>query len=317
MGGSALVVGVTGQTGVHLAKVLEARGVKVTGTSRVADSRSLWRLKQIRLVDTSIERLNPTSPIEVLDIIRRLNPDVIFLLTGPSSVGKSFLNPLGTFLEIYSPAHIFLSIMRDIGSKARFVNASSTDCFGYQEGLDLNERSIFQPVSPYGIAKASTFWATQNAREGYGLSSSNAILSNHESPLRGEDFVTHKIVTTLRDISQGKKKRLVLGDMSVSRDWLWAGDVAKALALIGEADEPSDYLVASGTSHTLSELVQGLCQRFGLNFEDVVSSDPGLFRPSDIPDIRLNPSKIQNELGWRPSKSFEELVDCLASGNLD
>lgn len=314
---TALILGIGGQTGAYLARELLLRGQHVVGTSRSNSGEALWRLRQLGIAsEIEVITADLSVPREVSRAVRRFETDAIYLLTGPSSVGKSFSNPLQTFREVHDPLRLLLSVIRESGTRASLVNASSTDCFGNQPKVRLNEESRFEPVSPYGVAKAATFWSIQNARRAYGLNVSNAILSNHESPLRGSDFVTHKIVTTLKEIAEGKAEKLVLGNISISRDWLWAGDVARALALIAESPEPDDYMVASGESHTLSELVERMCEKLGLVFEDVVTSDPALYRPTEIPSISLNPEKVQRSLGWEPRVDFDTLIDSLVSGDL-
>jgi GDPmannose 4,6-dehydratase len=244
------------------------------------------------------------------------SPDEIYHLSGPSSVSHSFAKPAKYLPRILNQATVFLEALKKSQSNARFVNSASTDCFGNQPTVVLDEESSFAPISPYGIAKASTFWITKNYREAFGVNACSAILTNHESPLRGEEFVTHKIVKGVREIAEGKSSSLTLGNTKVGRDWLWADDVAHALELIGSSELAEEFVVASGKTSTLMDFVSLACAEAGLAVDEVVSIDPQLFRPADIEHIRLNPQKIMDTLGWKPRFSVEEIVHHLVHDTL-
>ena len=309
---TALILGVTGQTGAYLSGQLLANGYKVVGSSRDWSESNSWRLKKRGVLETiqgvSLSLHDHTSLAGLLDSVA---PDEIYYLAGPSSVAASFREPTVSMSEIFDPVVNILELLKQRSSKATFVNAASTDCFGDQSGTVLNETSRMQPLSPYGISKTATFWATQNYREAFGVPARNAILTNHESPLRGPAFVTQKIISGLRDISLGKKRTIALGNTSIGRDWLWADDVAHALSLIGAASESNDFVVASGTTSTLDDFTRLACAEFGLDPGVVLTHDPSLVRPREIQSVQLDPSHINKDLRWTPLVDFPELVSRL------
>ena len=309
---TALILGITGQTGAYLSGQLLANGCRVVGSSRDWSESNSWRLRK-RGVLESIDRVSlslhdHTSLARLLDSVA---PDEIYYLAGPSSVAASFREPIMSMSEIFDPVANLLELLKQRSSKATFVNAASTDCFGDQSGTVLNETSRMQPISPYGISKTATFWATQNYREAFGVKARNAILTNHESPLRGPAFVTQKIISGLRDITLGEKKSIALGNTTIGRDWLWAEDVANALSLIGSASESNDFLVASGATSTLDEFTTLACAEFELDPKVVLTHDSALNRPREIQSVHLDPSRIRADLGWKPQVSFPDLVSRL------
>jgi GDPmannose 4,6-dehydratase len=218
--------------------------------------------------------------------------------------------------QIFQPVVAFLEVLKDTQSSAHFFNAASTDCFGNQPGVHLDEASPLQPLSPYAVAKSAAFWMVKNYRESFGVTASNGILTNHESPLRGPDFVTQKIITGLLGIAAGNEKTLSLGSTAISRDWLWAGDVADAVAAITSAPQPGDYIVASGKSSTLDEFVTTACDKLNLNPEKVITHDESLFRPSDIENISLNPAKAAQQLDWSARYDLDSIVSALLADDV-
>jgi len=306
---TALVTGISGQTGAYLARRLLQRGYQVIGTTRDVKGTDTWRLKRLQIdTEITLTSLDATSENQIHEALERYSPVEIYHLNGPSSVSQSFVDPTSYVPGILNQATGFLEALKKSQSNARFVNSASTDCFGNQPTVVLDEESPFAPISPYGIAKASTFWITKNYREAFGVNACSAILTNHESPLRGEEFVTHKIVKGVREIAEGKSSSLTLGNTKVGRDWLWADDVAHALELIGSSELAEEFVVASGKTSTLMDFVSLACAEAGLAVDEVVSIDPQLFRPADIEHIRLNPQKIMDTLGWKPRLSVEEIV---------
>ena len=314
---TALILGVTGQTGAYLSHKLVSRNFQVVGTSRNYSEANLWRLqrlgveKKIKHVSLS---LHDTAAIR--KTLAEYQPDEIYYLAGPSSVAASFREPMVSMDQIFQPVVSFLEVLKDTKSSAHFFNAASTDCFGNQPGVVLDENSALQPLSPYAVAKSAALWSVKNYRDSFGVRASNGILTNHESPLRGPDFVTQKIITGLLDIAEGKKRTLTLGSTSIARDWLWAGDVALAISAITSASQPGDYVVASGHSSTLHEFVSLACDKLGLNLEEVITHDQSLFRPSDIESIVLNPQRAEAELGWKARYDLDSIVDALLSGDV-
>ena len=309
---TALVCGVTGQTGTYLAQHLLDKGYRVVGTSRDYSEANLWRLKRLGL-EKEIERVSLSlhDTVAIRKTLTAFSPDEIYYLAGPSSVAASFREPTVSMDQIFQPVVTFLEVLRDTQSSAHFFNAASTDCFGNQPGVLLDETSSLQPLSPYAVAKSAAFWMVKNYRESFGVKASNGILTNHESPLRGPDFVTQKIITGLLAIAAGRGKTLSLGSTAISRDWLWAGDVAKAVAAITSAPQPADYVVASGNSSTLDEFVTTACNKLNLSPEKVITHDESLFRPSDIQSISLNPAKVAQQLGWSARYDLDSIVGAL------
>jgi len=314
---TALICGVSGQTGAYLAHTLLRKGYRVVGTSRNHSEANLWRLKRLS-IENDIEKISLSlhDTVAIQNTLAAYQPDEIYYLAGPSSVAASFREPMVSMDQIFQPVVSFLEILKDTESSAHFLNAASTDCFGDQPGVVLDESSALQPLSPYAVAKSAAFWTVKNYRDSFGGRASNGILTNHESPLRGQDFVTQKIITGLLDIAAGRKQTLPLGSTSIARDWLWAGDVAEAISAITSASQPGDYVVASGNSSTLHEFVSLACNKLGLNLEEVITHDQSLFRPSDIESIMLNPRKAKEVLGWKAQYGLDSIVDALLSGDV-
>ncbi|MDA8580184.1 GDP-mannose 4,6-dehydratase, partial [Pontimonas sp.] len=246
---TAFIIGASGQTGAYLSRLLLAAEYRVIGTSRNWAESQTWRLARLGVLD-DVTRLSLSlhDSLALEEALDSAAPDEIYYLAGPSSVAASFREPTIAMSEIFDPVVSLLEILKRRSSTAHFVNAASTDCFGNHGKTVLDEQSSMKPVSPYGIAKTATYLTTQNYREAFGLNASNAILTNHESPLRGPDFVTQKIISGLRAIRDGRESNLALGNTTIARDWLWADDVAHALHAIGSAQGSSDYVVASGTT---------------------------------------------------------------------
>jgi len=306
---TALIFGASGQTGAYLSRILLASGYAVVGTSRNWSESQTWRLKRLGVLDDiSRVSLSLHDSTSIGSLVDEVAPQEMYYLAGPSSVAASFREPTISMSEIFDPVVSILEVLKNRDSSARFVNAASTDCFGNHSGVVLSEESAMKPLSPYGIAKTATFWATQNYREAFGLSAGSAILTNHESPLRGPDFVTQKIISGLRAIAEGKETTLSLGNTEIGRDWLWAEDVARALHLIGSAPHSSDYVVGSGTTSTLDDFTRLACKEFGLDPAAVITHAPGLVRPREIATVELDPSKIEGDLGWKSQVGFAEIV---------
>jgi GDPmannose 4,6-dehydratase len=314
---TALIIGVTGQTAAYLARKLLDSGVRVVGTSRDYNEANQWRLKRLGVIDR-IEHVSLSlhGTVAIRKALETFNPDQIYYLAGPSSVVASFREPVVSMDQIFQPIGLFLEVLKETQSSAHFFNAASTDCFGNQPGVVLDETSALQPLSPYAVAKSAAFWMVKNYRESFGVKASNGILTNHESPLRGPDFVTQKIITGLLDIASGKRETLSLGSTTISRDWLWAGDVAEAVAAITSAPQPGDYIVASGKSSTLDEFVTTACDKLELNPKEVITHDESLFRPSDIESISLNPAKAAQQLGWSARYDLDSIVSALLSDDV-
>jgi GDPmannose 4,6-dehydratase len=305
----ALILGITGQDGSYLARFLLARGYEVHGTSRDAQVARFEGLLALGIRDAVA--LSSTSPVDfhsVARTIERVAPDEIYNLSGQSSVALSFTQPAETMDSIIKATLTLLEAVKLVRPTARFYNAGSSECFGNTDGLRADEATGFRPKSPYGVAKAAAVSLAANYRESYGLFACSGLLFNHESPLRPERFVTRKITRTAVRIAQGSGERLVLGELSIRRDWGWAPDYVDAMWRMLQRDTPEDLVVASGVSHSLADFVAAAFEEAGLDWRDHVDHGPSLSRPADITHSVGNAQRAGQVLGWHPAVKFPELV---------
>ncbi len=306
---TALISGASGQDGAYLARLLLEKGYRVYGASRDALSSSFVNLshlgirEQVSLVSLAINDFR-----SVLQTLQETEPDEVYNLAGQSSVGLSFEQPVETLESISTASLNFLEAIRFTGRKIRFYNAGSSECFGDTGGSRADEETSFRPRSPYAVAKASAHWVVANYREAYDLFACTGILFNHESPLRPERFVTGKIIAAACRIAAGSNKQLQLGNMDIRRDWGWAPEYVKAMHLMLQQEKPQDYVIATGTSRSLLEFVDLAFQEVGLDWQDHVVSVPTLLRPADIREGCGNPSRAEQELGWRAHFTLEDVV---------
>jgi len=315
---TALITGITGQTAAYLAKILLSKGFIVIGATR-DDSRPFPQgLNRLGICQSEIRcvSLDPSDPRQVYAIVATVRPDVIFNLAGQTSVALSFIQPAQAIESIAISCLNFLEAIRCLGLPTRYFNAGSSECFGNTGLLPADEKSAFHPTSPYSIAKITSIHLTSVARSAYGIYACSGILSNHESPLRPLRFVTQKIITGLREIKAGKSFKLTLGNLEVIRDWGWAPEYAEAIFQIAMADSPSDYIIATGESHSLSEFVHCACDLLGLDASRCVERSDVLARPLELIESRLDPSKIKKELGWNAETKFERIIEKLISDQL-
>jgi GDPmannose 4,6-dehydratase len=306
---TALILGVSGQDGAYLAQLLLEKGYAVHGASRDAQVNSFQNLVRLRIRgQIQLHSVTLTDFRSVLQTLTRVRPDEVYNLAGQSSVGLSFAQPVETLDSIAHGTLNLLETIRFTELPIRFYNACSTECFGDTGTAAADENTPFRPRSPYAVAKATSFWEVANYRESYNLFACSGILSNHESPLRPERFVTQKIVTAACRIAAGQQSHLQLGNLQIARDWGWAPEYAEAMYLMLQQEQPADYLVATGVSYTLEDFVAEAFREVGLEWRDYVQVDPDLFRPSDIRDSRMNPSKAARELGWKAQVQMPEVV---------
>lgn len=305
----ALICGISGQDGTYLAELLLQKGYEVWGTSRDAqisrfeNLRRLGILESVNLVSMAINDFR-----SVLEVLTRLEPDELYNLAGQSSVQLSFEQPMETLESITTGTLNLLEVIRHIGVPMRLYNASSSECFGNTTSEPANENTPFRPRSPYAVAKAAAHWAVANYREAYGLYACSGILFNHESPLRPTRFVTRKITTTATRIANGNKEKLMLGNLSIVRDWGWAPEYVEAIWGILQQEQPDDFVIATGESHSLEEFVESAFQLLGLNWRDHVVQDKTLFRPSEIAASRGDPSKAEAQMGWIARTHMKDVV---------
>lgn len=305
----ALIVGITGQDGAYLGRHLIGLGYTVLGSTRdvhACDSSRLVRVgikEQVELIS-----LVPGDFRSVLSAVNYAKPNVIFNLSGQSSVGLSFDQPVECVESIVTATLNFLEVIRFLDNKIKFFNASSSECFGDTGNNSSDEHTSFSPQSPYAVAKAAAFWLVSTHRDAYGLYACSGILSNHESPLRSPRFVTQKIIQAVKDIRDGRKQFIQLGNLDVYRDWGWAPDYVKAIHLLVTSKEPKDYIIASGVTSSLREFVKESFLIAGLDAEKYVQISTSFMRPSDLLYSSLNPARIRQDLGWSSSLSLREIV---------
>jgi GDPmannose 4,6-dehydratase len=307
---TALIAGVTGQDGAYLASHLLACGYRVVGTSRDAHTCETTRLKRLNIEkDVELLSLAPNDFRSVLKVISSIQPAEIYNLSGQTSVGLSFDQPVECMESIAGGTLTFLEVIRYLGAATRFFSAGSSECFGETFSQPADEMSCFRPRSPYAVAKSTAYWQVANYREAYNVFCCTGILGNHESPLRPQRFVTQKIIQGVRQIQQGQIECLVLGNLDVSRDWGWAPEYVQAMHLMLLADTPQDFLIASGRSSSLRSFVDLAFAAAGLCSDDYLQTDPSLLRPSDLQYSQLNPTRISSILGWKAATGLEDIVD--------
>ena len=306
---SALICGVSGQDGGYLAQLLLSKGYTVWGTSRDAQGSAFGNLKTLGVFgNVKLISMVPEDFRSVYMAIKKSNPDEVYYLAGQSSVGLSFEQPAETIQSVVIGTLNMLEAIRMADKDIRFYNAGSSECFGDTQGSPANEKTPFNPRSPYAVAKASAYWLVNNYREAYNLYACTGILFNHESPLRPVRFVTQKIISTAKRIAAGSLEKLTLGRMDISRDWGWAPEYVDAMWRMLQLDKPEDFVIATGVSITLEEFVANTFNLLGLNWEEYVVQDKALFRPSDILISQANPSKAKEVLGWCANYNGRDVI---------
>jgi len=314
MGKTALITGITGQDGSYLAELLLNKGYVVHGikrrsssfnTSRIDDVLPDWHERDARLLLHFADLSDSTSLVRLL---YRLQPDEIYHLGAQSHVLVSFEIPEYTGDITALGTVRLLEAIRESGIKTKFYQASSSEMFGKAVETPQRETTPFQPCSPYGCSKLYAYWTTVNYRQGYGLFACNGILFNHESPRRGETFVSRKITRAVARISAGLQRRLYLGNLDAKRDWGFAPEYVDAMWRMMQLSEPDDFVVATGETHTVREFVQTAFEHVGLDWEKYVEVDPRYFRPNEVDILQGDASKAERIFGWRPKVKFRELV---------
>lgn len=314
---TALICGVSGQDGGYLARLLLQKGYRVFGTSRDAQISAFSNLDRLGIksqVETLSMAINDFR--SVLQGISRVQPDEIYNLSGQSSVGLSFEQPVETMESISLATLNILEAIRFLGRETRFYNAGSSECFGDTGGVPANESTLFSPRSPYAVAKAAAHWMVANYRDAYGLFACTGILFNHESPLRPARFVTKKICNAASRIAAGSGERLTLGNTQIVRDWGWAPEYVDAMWLMLQAESAEDYVIATGCSISLQDFVVNAFREVGLDWRDHVDSRQDLFRPSEIMVSSADPSKAEKQLGWRATHDVGYVVRQMMTGSL-
>lgn len=305
----AVICGISGQDGAYLAQLLLNKGYEVYGTSRDAQISALQNLQYLGIRDR-IKSLSMslTDFRSVLQVLSQVQPDEVYNLAGQSSVGLSFDQPVETLESIATGTLNLLESIRFIGKPTKFYNAGSSECFGDTRGLPADEDTPFRPRSPYAVAKSAAFWEVANYREAYNLFACSGILFNHESPLRPERFVTQKIIATACRIANGQKEKLMLGNIDIQRDWGWAPDYVEAMYQMLQQDTPDDFVIATGTTISLSDFIAEAFGVLGLDWHEHVVSESSLCRPTDISISCANPSKAREKLGWIAQTKVQGVV---------
>lgn len=311
---TALILGVGGQDGAYLARLLLGKGYRVVGTSRDATPERLHNLARLGL-DGKVEAvsLDVTDSAQLSDLIAAVRPDEGYHLAGQTSVGASFKAPVETFDSLARSVLHLLDAVRKSGQPVRLFCAGSGEVFGDTGGRVATEQTPFRPSSPYAAAKASAFWQVVAYREAYGLHACSGLLFNHESPLRSARFVTRKIVDTAVRIAEGSGETLTLGNLDVVRDWGWAEEYVEAMWRMLQQDVPEDLVLATGEPRSLRAFVADVFATLDLDWQDHVQSSDGLRRPSDPSFLGGDPARARDVLGWtaqtRGSVVARRLVD--------
>lgn len=307
----ALICGISGQDGAWLAKLLLDKGYEVIGTSRDAQVSSFPNLTRVN-VDPRAVTLSSMAPNDfrsVLQTIKRFAPTEVYNLSGQSSVGLSFDQPVETLESIATATHNFLEVLRFLELPVKFYNAGSSECFGETPPEGADEMTPFRPRSPYGVAKSTAYWQVANYREAYGILACTGILFNHESALRPTRFVTRKIVGAACRIKCGSNERLRLGKLSIHRDWGYAPEYVQAMWQMLNSDGPmSDFVIATGQTRSLQDFVALTFGQLGLDWSEHTDIDETLYRPTDITFSKANPARARDVLGWTAVTSFDQLI---------
>jgi len=308
----ALICGISGQDGAYLARLLVDKGYDVAGASRDAEVTSFANLEKLGIRDKiEVTSMALTDFRSVIQVLKNSNPDEIYNLSGQSSVGLSFNQPVETLESIVTGTLNLLEGIRFLERPIKFYNAGSSECFGDIGDKSATETTLFQPRSPYAVAKSAAFWEVANYREAYDLFACTGILFNHESPLRPERYVTRKIISAAVRIAAGKQKRLQLGNINITRDWGWAPEYVEAMWKIMQHDEPDDFVIATGESNSLKDFVEHTFTLLGLNWQDHVETNPRLFRPTDLTISKANPLKANTVLGWKAQNKMRDIVEMM------
>lgn len=338
---TALITGVTGQDGAYLARLLLAKGYMVHGIKRRSSMFNTQRVDGIYSDPHEIHSRfalhygDMTDATNLIRIVQETQPDEIYNLAAQSHVQVSFETPEYTANSDALGTLRLLEALRILGmtDRVRFYQASTSELYGLAREIPQNEATPFYPRSPYGVAKLYGYWITVNYREAYGIHATNGILFNHESPVRGETFVTRKITMAAARIREGKQDKLYLGNLGAKRDWGFAGDYVEGMWKIVQHDKPDDFVLATGETHTVREFCQLAFEHLGLNLEfrgkgrdetgvdidtgkELIAIDPTYFRPTEVDILQGDATKAREILGWTPRVGFRDLVRMMADADL-
>ena len=318
----ALITGITGQDGSYLAEFLLAKGYEVHGIIRRSSSFNTARIDHIyqdphdKNPKLILHYGDMSDGVGLTNLVREIKPDEVYNLAAQSHVQVSFTMPQYTGqIDGVGPV-VLLEAIRAAGNETRFYQASTSELYG-STPPPQNEESMFRPRSPYAAAKLIAYWTTVNYREAYGIHATNGILFNHESPRRGETFVTRKITRAVADIAHGKSKKLYLGNVDSVRDWGYAKEFVESMWMMLQQDKPSDYVVATGVGATVQQFVEVAFAHAGLNWQDHLEIDKKYIRPTEVDALIGDPSKAKRELGWSAKTHWQDLAKLMVDADLE
>jgi GDPmannose 4,6-dehydratase len=312
----ALITGITGQDGSYLAELLLAEGYEVFGMVRRLSSPNTWRIEHIldRITLRPADLLDQLSLLRLIDDVR---PQEIYNLAAMSFVPASWDQPMLTGEFNSQGVTRMLDAVRHVDPKIRFYQASSSEMFGKVREVPQTELTPFYPRSPYGVSKVFAHYITVNYRESYDLFAVSGMLFNHESPRRGLEFVTRKVTDAVARIKLGLQDKLSIGNLEAHRDWGFAGDYVRAMWLMLQQDEADDFVIATGVSHSVKELIEIAFARVGLEWQTHVYQDPALLRPAEVDHLLGDSRKAQKQLQWTPKVNFKQLIEMMVDADLE
>ncbi|MBF0135353.1 MAG: GDP-mannose 4,6-dehydratase [Magnetococcus sp. DMHC-1] len=331
----ALITGITGQDGAYLAKLLLEKNYSVFGACRRSSSLNLWRLEELGIKDqVHYVPLELTEFTNILRVIEKVKPDEIYNLAAQSFVHVSFEQPLYTSMVSGMAVLHFLEIIREVNPKIRFYQASTSELYGKVVEIPQSETTPFYPRSPYAVAKLFAHWMVVNYRESYNLHASAGILFNHESPLRGMEFVTRKITAGLARIRHGQQDHLELGNLDALRDWGFAGDYVEGMWRMLQQPQPQDYVLAMGKNNSVREFVEIASRAAGFDLvwegsevntlgrdrksgRVLVRVNPEFYRPAEVDQLCGNPERARTQMGWHPQVNLTQLVEMMVRADID
>jgi GDPmannose 4,6-dehydratase len=312
----ALITGITGQDGSYLAELLLDKGYEVFGVTRRSSAPNLWRIQHIidRITLKPGDLLDQLSLLKIIDDVR---PHELYNLAAMSFVPASWDQPMLTGEFNAQGVTRILDAVRRVDPKIKFYQASSSEMFGKVREMPQHELTPFYPRSPYGVSKVFAHYITVNYRESYNMFAVSGMLFNHESPRRGLEFVTRKVSDGVARIKHGLANSLSIGNLDAHRDWGFAGDYVRAMWLMLQQDKPEDYVIATGVSHSVRELIEIAFAHAGLDWQKYVRVDPALLRPAEVEHLLGNPAKAKADLGWTPQVDFKRLVQMMVDADLE
>lgn len=319
----ALITGITGQDGSYLTEFLLGKGYEVHGVIRRSSLFNTARIDHLYVDPHNTEAQlflhygDLLDPISLTKLVSSIRPAEIYNLGAQSHVAVSFENPILTADVDALGTLRLLEAIRQADPKVRFYQASSSEMYGMVDEVPQTETTPFHPRSPYAVAKVYSYWQTVNYREAYDLFATNGILFNHESPRRGETFVTRKISRAATRIKVGLQETLYLGNLDAQRDWGFAGDYVEAMWLMLQAQDPDDFVIASGEKHSVREFAERAFSLLDLDWEKYIRHDPHYLRPAEVDVLQGDASKARTQLGWRPRVGFEDLVEMMVEADLE